>query len=311
MILLNLNLSLGVDYDLSLNMHPPAHLTAQCCVSEDLELLAPIQTVIHKSGLRPSIRCVDVASYATLLVPPLSQHAPIWHSCAWASHTPEPIYFGADEEVCVPIHAPASVQPSIPDSPCSSSAPDTSTRLSTAQSIEEEDVRAPEAAPVSTDSRFTHDNLGDMTASAPGHPPPSPSKTLQPSGTGVASHPQQQRMSSTPLAEEQTGTAPSQQPVDAHPLQAEVHSAGAPEGLQDSHQAEAAGGAQALDQSLGAAGQWDDGGGVPGGAAFGCWASAAQHGDWGVMEWVACQALPALVAAARMVSPHPETEALR
>ncbi|KAL3158276.1 hypothetical protein ABBQ38_010522 [Trebouxia sp. C0009 RCD-2024] len=223
------------------------------------------------------------------------------------------VFHSEDEEVCVPTHAPPSVQPSIPDSPCSSSAPDTSTRLSTAHSIEEEDIRAPEAAPASSDSPLTHDNPNVMTASAPGHPPPSPSKTLQLSSTAVTSHPQQQQpqMSSTSLAKEQKGTAPSQQPVNVHPLQAEVQSAGAQEGLPDSQQAEAAVGAQALDQSPGAAGQWDDGGGLAGEAAFGCWASAAQHGDWGVVEWVACQALPALVAAVRMVSPHSETEAIR
>lgn len=122
---------------------------------------------------------------------------------------------------------------------------------------------------------------------------------------------QQQQMLSVPLPKDQKGTAPSQQPVDVHPLQGEVQADGEQEGQVDTPQRDTADEPQAHDQSLGATAQWEEGGELSGGAAFGSWASAAQHGDWAVMEWLACQALPALVAAVRMVSPHPETEALR
>ena len=256
----------------------------------------------------------------------------------------------ADDEVCLPTHAPPSVQASIPDSPCSSSAPDISTRLSTAHSLpqEDEEVKAPQAAPASSSSSLTRGNLDHLTASAAGKPPPSPSATSQPGGGFVTSHQptqqqqqqpqqtspvslpkgqnesplqlttsqqqQQQQTSLVSLPRAHTVASPAQLAVDIHPLQADLQqpsATSAQEGVRNLQQAGTADDVQAQEQSLGTPGQAGDGEGLSGGAAFGAWASATQHSEWAVMEWVASEALPALIGAVRMVGPHTETEALR
>ena len=157
------------------------------------------------------------------------------------------------------------------------------------------------------------------SASAAGKPPPSPDATLQPANSG-ASHvhkqqqQQQQQTSQVSLPKGQTETSPIQQMVDVHPLQAEPQQPAATstqEGTKDSHKPGTSDGVQAQDQDLGTCAQARDGEGMSGGAAFGAWASAEQHSEWRVMEWVASEALPALIGAVRMVGPHTETEALR
>ena len=157
------------------------------------------------------------------------------------------------------------------------------------------------------------------SASAAGKPPPSPDATLQPANSG-ASHvhkqqqQQQQQTSQLSLPKGQTETSPIQQMVDVHPLQAEPQQPAATstqEGTKDSHKPGTSDGVQAQDQDLGTCAQARDGEGMSGGAAFGAWASAEQHSEWRVMEWVASEALPALIGAVRMVGPHTETEALR
>ena len=216
-------------------------------------------------------------------------------------------------------------------------------RMSTAHSMPEEDQEV--RAPASSSSSLTQGNLDHMTASASAavQPPPSPSAASQPAGSFVASHSrtqqqqqqpslsvalqpssnsvtgqqqtqQQQQQMSHALPKGQTVTSPIQQAVDVHPLQAELQQPAATstqEGTRDLHQPGTYDGAQAQDQNLGTSAQAQDGEGMSGGAAFGAWASAEHHSEWAVMVWVACEALPALIRAVRMVGPHTETEALR
>lgn len=255
----------------------------------------------------------------------------------------------ADEEVCLdlPTHAPPSVQASVPDSPCSSSAPDACMRLSTAHSMPDEDEEA--RAPASSGSSLTQGNLDHTTASvsAAGKPPPSPrvashfagssvtgqqhtleqeqqqqspNKDSQPGSSFLtpkqqAPQQQQQQKPSGSLLNSQTVTSAVQQAVDVHPLQAELQQLAATstqQGTNGSPQAGTSDGRQAQDQSpLGTAAPAGDREGMSEGPAFGAWASAEQHSDWAVMEWVANEALPTLVGAVRMVGPHTETEALR
>ena len=214
---------------------------------------------------------------------------------------------------------------------------------------EDEDVRAPASSSSSlTQGNLDHMTA---SASAAAQPPPSPSKASQLAGSSVTSHPhtqQQQQQPSLSVASQpssssvthqqqtqqqtqqqqqqqqqqmshaapkgQTVTSPIQQAVDAHPLQAEPQQPAATstqEGMRDLQQPGASDGVQAQDQNLGASAQAKDGEGMSGGAAFGAWSSTEQHSDWAVIEWVASEALPALIRAVRMVGPHTETEALR
>ena len=217
-------------------------------------------------------------------------------------------------------------------------------RMSTAHSMPEEDEEV--KAPANSSSSLTQGNLDYMTApaSAAGKPPPSPSMTLQLAGSSGGSHAhtqqqhqqqlslsiasqpssssvttqqqqqQQQQMTNGLLPKGQTVTSPSQQAVDVHPLQAESQQPAATStqgSTRDSNQPGTSDGVQAQDQNLGSSGEVKDGEGLSQGAAFGAWASAEQHSEWAVMEWVASQALPALIGALRMVGPHTETEALR
>lgn len=217
-------------------------------------------------------------------------------------------------------------------------------RMSTAHSMPEEDEEM--RAPANSGSALTQGNLDHMTASAAGKPPPSPSVASQLAGSSVASHPhtqqqqqqpppplsvasqpssssvtnqqqtqqQQQQRSHVSLPKGQTETSPNQQAVDVHPLQAEPQQPAATstqEGMKDAYKPGTSDGVPAQYQNLGTSAEARDGEGMLGGAAFGAWASAEQHREWAVMEWVASEALPALIGAMRMVGPHTETEALR
>ena len=212
-------------------------------------------------------------------------------------------------------------------------------RLSTARSMPEEDEEA--RAPPSSGSSLTQGNLDHMTASvsAAGKPPPSPSGASQPAGSFVTGqqHTQEQQQQPSPkknsqpgssldplkqqthqqqqqqksLLKSQTVTSSAQQAVDVHPLQ-QPAATSTQQGSEGSQQAGTSDGMQAQDQSPpGTAAPAGDGEGMSGGPAFGAWASAEQHSDWAVMEWVATEALPTLVGTVRMVGPHTETEALR
>ena len=216
------------------------------------------------------------------------------YDCSFQSHIHgesstgnEVLSLTADDEVSLPAQAPPSVQPSIPDSPTSSSAPDTSTRLSTAHSMadEEEEVRGPQAAPASaTSSSLTQGNLDHMTSAAAAARTPPTRTTLQLDGTLFSS----------------------QQRGIAHPLATTA----SPGGSRDLDPSASGGDTQTHRQDMGTPAP-SGAGRVSGEAAFGSWATAAEHSDWAALEWLACKALPALLASVRMVTPQTETEALR
>ena len=145
-----------------------------------------------------------------------------------------------------------------------------------------------------------------------------PAVASQPSSSSATSQQQtqqqQQQMSHVSLPKGQTVTSPVQQAEDVHPLQVDLQQPAATstqEGTRDANQLGTSDGVQAQDQNLGTSAQAKDGEGMSGGAAFGVWACAEQHSEWAVMEWVASEALPALIGAVRMVGPYTETEALR
>ena len=176
---------------------------------------------------------------------------------------------------------------------------------------DDEDIKGPQPAPASTASSLTEGNADHMSTSAPGKPPPSPTWTSE-TGSRSATSQHQQQDTHFPLLKGPDSTSAYQQPVPNHPLQAHsqppttassqqgvVLDAPADKDAQDKGQA------LSTPVQLNAADQSDQ-------AGFGAWASAAVgHGDWGAVEWLARQALPALLASVRMVAPHTETEALR
>ena len=179
---------------------------------------------------------------------------------------------------------------------------------------DDEDIQGSQAAPAGTASSLTEGNVDHMSALVPGKPPPSPSGTSHPGDRSATSqqHQHQQQGTHSPLPKGSDITPPAQQPVDDHPLQAHSPSprtASAQQGV--GLEAPAGEDAHGEGQSLGTPAH-SGAGGQSGAAGFGAWASAAEgHGDWEAVEWLARQALPALLASLRMVAPHTETEALR
>ncbi|KAA6425912.1 MAG: hypothetical protein FRX49_04287, partial [Trebouxia sp. A1-2] len=232
-----------------------------------------------------------------------------------------------DEEVSLATNAPPSAQMFIPDSP-RSSAPDTSTRLSTAQSIadDDDDLSGPQAAPASTTSSLTQGNLEVIDASngrthlssasvnsqagsvstvtqqqkdAQGHPHPDMSKLAAgPSVQAVTQHPLQSPTHLPPDAQSaEAASLPQASPEEVAP-DAQPGEASAPQ-------------VQEPNASLPSAGQYTSTGTSAADAAFAAWLSAADHAEWAVVEYLANQALPLLIKALRMVAPQTETEAVR
>lgn len=227
-----------------------------------------------------------------------------------------------DEEVSLSTNAPASTQIFIPDSP-RSSAPDTSTRLSTAHSMadDDDDTSSPQAAPASTTSSLTQGNLEVIAASNGRTHLPSASVSSQ--AGSVSTVTQQQKDAKDHPSMSKPAASPSVQAVTQHPLQSpanlppDVQSAAAaslpqasPEDMApDAQQGDAS--AQEPSASVPSTGQYASTSTSGADAAFAAWLSAADHAEWAVVEYLASQALPLLIKALRMVAPQTETEAVR
>ena len=214
-----------------------------------------------------------------------------------------------------------------PDSP-RSSAPDTSTRLSTAQSMadDDDDLSAPQAAPASTTSSLTQGNLDVIAASNGRTHLPSASVSSQAGSVSTVTQQQKDAQGDPYPGMSEPAASPSVQAVTHHPLHSHAHlppNAQSPEAATlpqaspeevapDSHQAEASSQqGQEPNASLPSAGQHASTSTSAADAAFAAWLSAADHAEWAVVEYLASQALPVLIKALRMVAPQTETEAVR
>ncbi|DBB17843.1 hypothetical protein WJX82_008236 [Trebouxia sp. C0006] len=232
-----------------------------------------------------------------------------------------------DEEVSPATNAPASTQMFSPDSP-RSSAPDTSTRLSTAQSMAEddEDISAPQAAPASTTSSLTQGNLEVIAASNGRTHLPSASVSSQAGSVSTVTQQQKDAQGHSYPGMTKPAASPSVQAVTQHPLQSPTHlppdaqsaeaanlpqaspEEVAPDSQQDEIRAQQV---QEPNASLPSVGQHASTSTSAADAAFAAWLSAADHAEWAVVEYLASQALPLLIKALRMVAPQTETEAVR
>ncbi len=247
------------------------------------------------------------------------------HTCS--EHASQVLRVGADEEVSPATNAPASTQMFSPDSP-RSSAPDTSTRLSTAQSMAEddEDISAPQAAPASTTSSLTQGNLEVIAASNGRTHLPSASVSSQAGSVSTVTQQQKDAQGHSYPGMTKPAASPSVQAVTQHPLQSPTHlppdaqsaeaanlpqaspEEVAPDSQQDEIRAQQV---QEPNASLPSVGQHASTSTSAADAAFAAWLSAADHAEWAVVEYLASQALPLLIKALRMVAPQTETEAVR
>ncbi len=247
------------------------------------------------------------------------------HTCS--EHASQGLRVGADEEVSPATNAPASTQMFSPDSP-RSSAPDTSTRLSTAQSMAEddEDISAPQAAPASTTSSLTQGNLEVIAASNGRTHLPSASVSSQAGSVSTVTQQQKDAQGHSYPGMTKPAASPSVQAVTQHPLQSPTHlppdaqsaeaanlpqaspEEVAPDSQQDEIRAQQV---QEPNASLPSVGQHASTSTSAADAAFAAWLSAADHAEWAVVEYLASQALPLLIKALRMVAPQTETEAVR
>ncbi len=215
----------------------------------------------------------------------------------------------------------------IPDSP-RSSAPETSTRLSTAQSMadDDEDISAPQAAPASTTSSLTQGNLEVIAASNGRTHLPSASASSQAGSVSTVTQQQKDAQGHPYPGTSNPAADPSVQAVTQHPLQSPTHlppdaqsaeaaslpQASPEEMAPDAQQGEAS--AQQVQEpnaSLPSAGHYASTSTSAADAAFAAWLSSADHAEWAVVEYLASQALPLLIKALRMVAPQTETEAVR
>ena len=247
------------------------------------------------------------------------------HTCS--VHASQVLRVGADEEVSPATNAPASTQMFSPDSP-RSSAPDTSTRLSTAQSMAEddEDISAPQAAPASTTSSLTQGNLEVIAASNGRTHLPSASVSSQAGSVSTVTQQQKDAQGHSYPGMTKPAASPSVQAVTQHQLQSPTHlppdaqsaeaanlpqaspEEVAPDSQQDEIRAQQV---QEPNASLPSVGQHASTSTSAADAAFAAWLSAADHAEWAVVEYLASQALPLLIKALRMVAPQTETEAVR
>lgn len=230
----------------------------------------------------------------------------------------------ADEELSLATNAPPSTHMSIPDSP-RSSAPETSTRLSTAHSMadEDDDISGPQAAPASTSSSLTQGNLEVIAASAARTQPPSASVSSQAGSFSTVAQQDKDGRSLPSPGKPKPKVVPSVHSVTHHPLQspAQLPSEGqavavdapqaSPQKLPPEAQQAGASDAPDQDADLLDAAQQPAASTSAADAAFAAWISAAEHKEWAVVEYLAGKALPSLIKALRMVAPHTETEALR
>ena len=227
-------------------------------------------------------------------------------------------------------HAPPSTQTSIPGSP-RSSAPDNSARLSTAQSMADDDdeISIPQAAPASTSSSLTQVNLAVIAASAARSQLPSVSVSSQAGSMSTVNQQQKDEQSQPSSASlhdnmqagaSRTPPAPAAQRVSVHPLQspagqlAQAQSAATPPAAPQASPQEAAASAQPdqdQDINLTSTSFQPLTSRSAADSAFAAWLSASEHKEWVVVEYLASQVLPALVGVLRMVAPQTETEALR
>ncbi|DBA87750.1 hypothetical protein WJX77_004203 [Trebouxia sp. C0004] len=228
-----------------------------------------------------------------------------------------------DEEVSLAATAPASTQMFIPDSP-RSSAPDTSTRLSTAQSMadDDDDISAPQAVPASPTSSLTQGNLEVIAASNGRTHLPSASVSSQAGSVSTVTQQQKDAQGHPYPGMSKPAASPSVQAVTQHPLlrspeaqsalAASLPQASPEEVTPDAQQGEASvQQVQELSASLPSVVQHANTSTSAADAGFAAWLSAADHADWAVVEYLASQALPLLIKALRMVAPQTETEAVR
>ena len=234
------------------------------------------------------------------------------------------LHAGADEEVSLATNAPASTQIFSPDSP-RSSAPDTSTRLSTAQSMadDDDDLSGPQAAPASTTSSLTQGNLEVIAASNGRTHLPTASVSSQAGSVSTVTQQQKDAQGHSYPGMSKPAASPSVQAVTQHPLQsptplppyaqsAEAASLpqASPEEVAPDSQQDAVS-AQQVQEPNASPGQHASTSTSAADAAFAAWLSTADHAEWAVVEYLASQALPLLIKALRMVAPQTETEAVR
>jgi len=244
-----------------------------------------------------------------------------------SEHVSQGLHAVADEEVLLATSAPPSTQMFIPDSP-RSSAPDTSTRLSTAQSMADDDdnISGPQALPASTTSSLTQGNLEVIAASNGRTHLPSASVSSQAGSFSTVTQQQKDAQGHPSPGMSKAAASPSVQAVTQHPLQSPTHlppdaqsaeaaslpQASPEEVAPDAQQGEASAlQVQESNASLPSAGQNASTSTSAADAAFAAWLSAADHAEWAVVEYLASQALPLLIKALRMVAPQTETEAVR
>lgn len=244
-----------------------------------------------------------------------------------SEHVSQGLHAVADEEVLLATSAPPSTQRFIPDSP-RSSAPDTSTRLSTAQSMADDDdnISGPQALPASTTSSLTQGNLEVIAASNGRTHLPSASVSSQAGSFSTVNQQQKDAQGHPSPGMSKAAASPSVQAVTQHPLQSPTHlppdaqsaeaaslpQASPEEVAPDAQQGEASAlQVQESNASLPSAGQNASTSTSAADAAFAAWLSAADHAEWAVVEYLASQALPLLIKALRMVAPQTETEAVR
>jgi len=244
-----------------------------------------------------------------------------------SEHVSQGLHAIADEEVLLATSAPPSTQRFIPDSP-RSSAPDTSTRLSTAQSMadDDDDISGPQALPASTTSSLTQGNLEVIAASNGRTHLPSASVSSQAGSFSTVNQQQKDAQGHPSPGMSKAAASQSVQAVTQHPLQSPTHlppnaqsaeaaslpQASPEEVAPDAQQGEASAlQVQESNASLPSAGQNASTSTSAADAAFAAWLSAADHAEWAVVEYLASQALPLLIKALRMVAPQTETEAVR
>jgi len=244
-----------------------------------------------------------------------------------SEHVSQGLHAIADEEVLLATSAPPSTQRFIPDSP-RSSAPDTSTRLSTAQSMadDDDDISGPQALPASTTSSLTQGNLEVIAASNGRTHLPSASVSSQAGSFSTVNQQQKDAQGHPSPGMSKAAASQSVQAVTQHPLQSPTHlppnaqsaeaaslpQASPEEVAPDAQQGEASAlQVQESNTSLPSAGQNASTSTSAADAAFAAWLSAADHAEWAVVEYLASQALPLLIKALRMVAPQTETEAVR
>ena len=196
---------------------------------------------------------------------------------------------------------------------------------------DDDDISGPQAAPASTHSSLTQGNLEVIAASAaPGSPKPAASVSSQAGSFSTVNqlHKDEHGQPSPVSLQGKLhpgSSAAAVQVVTAHPLQSpgprpiepQLAAATLPSAPQsspqepaqdmlakESAQLDADQDAVSLEQPPSTSRSAAD-------SVFDAWLSAAEHAEWVVVEYVASQALPALVAALRMVAPQAESEALR